>query len=171
MDIEIPLRCFDTRTASSGQNDNRLVACYSTFDDFTLKTWSVTMSQVRIYGHREPLSRNRDALSRTIHNCLMDAIGLPKSKRFQRFFHMASEDFIHADDCGENYTIIEISMFTGRATETKNRLIRLLFERIEAEVGIDPQDVEITIFESAPENWGIRGRCGDELALDYDVNV
>jgi hypothetical protein len=49
MDIEIPLRCFDTRTASSAQNDNRLVTCYSTFDDFTLKTWSVTMSQVRIY--------------------------------------------------------------------------------------------------------------------------
>jgi hypothetical protein len=39
------------------------------------------------------------------------------------------------------------------------------------DVGIEPQDVEITIFETPPANWGIRGRCGDELALDYDVSV
>ncbi len=129
------------------------------------------MSQVRIYGHRESLTRNRNALSDTIHSCLVDALGLPESKCFHRFFHIDSDDFIYPNDRSENYTIIEISMFSGRSTETRKRLIRLLFERIEAEVGIDPQDVEITIFESAPENWGIRGRCGDELALDYDVNV
>lgn len=129
------------------------------------------MSQVRIYGHREPLARHREALSDTVHACLVDALGLPESKRFHRFFPMDSEDFIHPDDRGENYTIIEISMFSGRSTEAKKRLIRLLFERVEAETGIVPQDVEITIFESPASDWGIRGRCGDELALDYDVNV
>lgn len=129
------------------------------------------MSQVRIYGHREPLSRYREALSDTIHSCLVDALGLPESKRFHRFFPMDSENFIHPDDRSENYTVIEIGMFSGRSSETKRRLIRLLFERIEAEVGIGPTDVEITIHESPAANWGIRGRCGDELILDYDVNV
>jgi phenylpyruvate tautomerase PptA (4-oxalocrotonate tautomerase family) len=84
---------------------------------------------------------------------------------------MAPEDFIHPDDRSERYTIIEISMFAGRSVEAKRRLIRLLFERIEREVGIATNDVEITIVESPPSDWGIRGRCGDELALDYDVNV
>jgi len=129
------------------------------------------MSQVRIYGHRESLTRNRNALSDTIHSCLVDALGLPESKRFHRFFPMDSDDFIYPDDRSENYTIIEISMFSGRSTETKKRLIRLLFERIEADVGIVPRDVEITIHESDPASWGIRGRCGDELMLDYDVNT
>ncbi len=129
------------------------------------------MSQVRIYGHREPLSRHREALSDAIHSCLVDALGLPDSKRFQRFFPMDEEDFIHPEYRSEDYIIIEISMFAGRSTETKKRLIRLLFERIEAGVGIVSQDVEITIFESAPANWGIRGKCGDELALDYNVEV
>lgn len=129
------------------------------------------MSQVRIYGHRDQLVRHRAALSDTIHSCLIDALGLPASKRFHRFFPMESEDFVYPDDRSGDYTIIEVSMFSGRSTETRKRLIRLLFERIEARVDIAPQDVEITIFESTAENWGIRGRCGDELALDYDVNV
>lgn len=129
------------------------------------------MSHVRIYGHREPLTRHREALSTTIHSCLVDALGLPAEKKFQRFFPLDAEDFIYPDDRSEQYTIIEISMFTGRSPEAKRTLIRLLFERIEEQIGITPQDVEITVFESPAANWGIRGRCGDELALDYDVNV
>lgn len=128
------------------------------------------MSQVRIYGHREPLATRRKAISDAVHACLMDALGLPETKRFQRFFPMDAEDFVHPADRSEAYTIIELSMFSGRSSEAKRRLIRLLFERLEG-IGIAPRDVEITIFESPAADWGIRGRCGDELALDYDVKV
>ncbi|APF21976.1 putative transglutaminase-like protein [Clostridium butyricum] len=34
-----------------------------------------------------------------------------------------------------------------------------------------PNDVEITIFETPNYNWGIRGVPGDELGLNYKVNV
>ncbi|MGD1851361.1 MAG: tautomerase family protein, partial [Cyanophyceae cyanobacterium] len=54
---------------------------------------------------------------------------------------------------------------------TKKQLIKLIFEYIEREVEIKPQDVEITIFETPKCNWGIRGKPGDELLLDYKVNV
>jgi len=47
----------------------------------------------------------------------------------------------------------------------------LLFQYIEHEVGITPQDIEITIFETSKHHWGIRGQCGDELALGYKVAV
>lgn len=128
------------------------------------------MSQVRIYGHREALATSRGAISDAVHSCLMDALGLPETKRFQRFFPMDSEDFIHPADRSERYTIIEISMFSGRSAEAKRRLIQLLFERLDG-IGIAPQDVEITIFESPAANWGIRGVSADELTLNYDVNV
>lgn len=127
------------------------------------------MSQVRIYGHRAALEPRRSAWSDCIHACLVEALGLPDNKRFHRFFPTAPQDFVHPDDRTERYTIIEISMFAGRTEETKRRLIRLLFEHIEAYLGVSPQDVEITIFESPASNWGLCGRFGDELALDYDV--
>jgi len=129
------------------------------------------MSQVRIYGHRHQLEEHRTELSNCIHSCLVEAIRLPESKRFQRFLPLDDVDFIHPPDRTNDYIIIEISMFTGRSIETRKRLIRLLFERIEVQVGIAPHDVEITIIESPAENWGIRGRCGDELSLGYDVEV
>ncbi|HEV2127494.1 MAG TPA: tautomerase family protein [Thermomicrobiales bacterium] len=129
------------------------------------------MSQVRIYGHRASLAPRRQAWSDCIHGCLVETLGLPDSKRFHRFFPMDPADFIHPADRTEHYTIIEISMFAGRTEETKRRLIRLLLEWIETELGISVQDAEITIFESPAASWGIRGRCGDELALDYDVRV
>ncbi|MNG26348.1 4-oxalocrotonate tautomerase [compost metagenome] len=84
---------------------------------------------------------------------------------------MDKEDFYYAPGRSESYTIIEVSMFEGRSTESKKQLIRLLFERIEREVSISPQDVEITIFETPQSSWGIRGSLGDELALSYKVNV
>ena len=62
-------------------------------------------------------------------------------------------------------------MFEGRSIEAKKALIRLLFANIAREAGIDPQNVEITIFETPKQNWGIRGICGDELTLGYKVNV
>ncbi len=58
-----------------------------------------------------------------------------------------------------------------RSVETKKSLIRGLFARLESGCGIAPQDVEITIFETPKHNWGIRGAPGDELALDYKVEV
>ena len=36
---------------------------------------------------------------------------------------------------------------------------------------IDLNDVEITIFETPKENWGIRVENADELQLNYKVNV
>ena len=95
----------------------------------------------------------------------------PPDKRFHRFIALAPEDFIFPADRSANYTIIEISMFAGRAPETKKALVRLLFANIEASCGITPQDLEITITETPKENWGIRGLPGDELSLNYKVNV
>jgi phenylpyruvate tautomerase PptA (4-oxalocrotonate tautomerase family) len=62
-------------------------------------------------------------------------------------------------------------MFEGRSIEAKKALIRLLFANIAREAEIDPHNIEITIIETPKQNWGIRGMCGDELALGYKVNV
>ena len=62
-------------------------------------------------------------------------------------------------------------MFEGRSIDAKKILIRQLFANIQTQCDISPQDIEITIFETPKHNWGIRGQCGDELALNYKVEV
>jgi phenylpyruvate tautomerase PptA (4-oxalocrotonate tautomerase family) len=129
------------------------------------------MAQVKVYGLRSSLAAIRAELSDAIHESLMEAFALPREKRFQRFFPLEREDFSFPSDRSDKYTIVEISVFEGRTAEAKKRLINTLFSRVQARANVSPQDLEITIYETPRSNWGIRGKPGDELALDYKVDV
>lgn len=131
------------------------------------------MAQVKVYGIAAKLNPIKARLSDVIHSCVVDALRFPPEKKAHRFFPMDSDDFyIPGGQCRtDGYTIIEISMFEGRTVEAKKHLIRLLFERIDAQLGITAADVEITITETPKHNWGFRGQTGDEIALSYKVEV
>ena len=129
------------------------------------------MSQIKIYGLREHLDPVKARLSDVIHSCVVDALSFPQDKRFHRFFPLNPEDFCYPAGRTERYTIVEISMFEGRSVEAKKHLIRLLFERTRGELALDPADLEITITETPKHNWGLRGQPGDEIGLNYRVEV
>ena len=129
------------------------------------------MAQIKIYGTRAHLYGVRDRLSDIIHDAAMAVLGLPEDKRFHRFIALEPADFRHPADRGPGYTIIEISMFEGRSAETKKALLQRLMAEIAAGLGLSPNDIEITIFETPRANWGIRGRTGDALALSYKVET
>ena len=129
------------------------------------------MAQVKIFGVAGRLEPNRQKLSDAIHACVMSVLGLPSDKRAHRFFPMEAENFVMPADRSQDYTILEISMMSGRTIQAKKRLVAALFQRIADEVGITPQDLEICIFEAPPENWGFRGFHGDEVRLSYKIDV
>jgi hypothetical protein len=129
------------------------------------------MAQVKVFGLKTHLDPVKGRLSDVIHSCVVDALSYPADKRFHRFFPLEHDDFIHPPDRSERYTIVEISLFEGRSVEAKKTLIRLLYERTRAEIDLAPQDLEITLFETPRHNWGIRGLPGDEIGLNYKVDV
>jgi 4-oxalocrotonate tautomerase family enzyme len=129
------------------------------------------MAQIKIYGLKEQLNPIKSQLSDVIHSCVVDTLSFPKDKRAHRFFPLEGEDFYYPEGRTQRYTIIEISMFEGRSIEAKKKLIHLLFERIQHTLGVRPEDVEITITETPKHNWGFRGQTGDEISLNYKVEV
>ena len=129
------------------------------------------MAQIKIYARRSLLRQGQHLISQAIHAAVVSALQYPPDKRFQRFFPMDDSDFIHPADRSERYTIIEVSMFEGRSDATKRKLIQTLFDSLKHVAGIEPQDVEITLFETPRINWGIRGMNGEDLALGYAVKV
>ena len=129
------------------------------------------MPQVKIYGLQKNIEPKRFALSHAIHAALMESLGTPNEKRFQRFIILEPGNFIYPSDRTTDYTIIEISMFQGRSVETKKKLIRTLQQKITETTNIKPEDLEITLFETPKANWGLRGVVGDELNLNYRVDV
>jgi 4-oxalocrotonate tautomerase family enzyme len=129
------------------------------------------MAQVVVYGRRESLNQRRGALSEAIHAAIVSALEYPPEKKFQRFIALDEPDFIYPADRGADYTIIEISMFEGRTEAAKRALIAELYTRVEAQAGISPNRLEITITETPKVNWGIRGQNAADLVLDYRVEV
>ena len=129
------------------------------------------MPQIKIYGLPKNIESKRFALSHAIQVALKLAIGTPNEKRFQRFIVLDPENFIFPTDRTSDYIIIEIIMFEGRSVETKKKLIRTLQEKITQTTDIKPQDIEITLIETPKANWGIRGVTGDELDLNYKVDI
>jgi phenylpyruvate tautomerase PptA (4-oxalocrotonate tautomerase family) len=129
------------------------------------------MAQIKIFGLKEHLNPIKAKLSDVIHACVVEALVFPEDKRAHRFFPLEKEDFYYPAGRTDAYTIIEIHMMAGRTVATKKKLIRLLFERIHKALGISQQDIEISITESPAYNWGFRGMYGDEISLDYKVEV
>lgn len=129
------------------------------------------MAQVKIYGVRQSLEAIKPVLSGIIQDSLVGELGLPPEKRFQRFIVLEPEDFLFPSDRTSAYTIIEISLFEGRSEAVLKALIRRLQRETEQRLHLHPNDLEITIFQTPKCCWGIRGKTGDELALNYKVDV
>lgn len=129
------------------------------------------MSQVKIYGLRSHLTSVRARLSEVIHECIVEVLKFPENKRAHRFIHFDQEDFYYPEGRTDAYTIIEILMIEGRKVETKKQLIHQLFAKINQELGIEPNDIEVCILESPASNWGFRGKTGDEIKLNYNIEV
>ena len=129
------------------------------------------MAQIKIYGLKDNLNPIKARLSDVIHACVVDALQFPFDKRAHRFFPLERDDFYYPGGRSEAYTIIEIMMIEGRTVETKKHLIRLLFERIHGELAISVQDIEIAILEAPKHDWGFRGKTGDEVELNYKIEV
>lgn len=129
------------------------------------------MAQIKIYGLRSRLDPIKRELSDVIHGCVVDTLQYPRDKRAHRFFPLEESDFFYPAGRSDRYTIVEISMFEGRSVAAKKALMRLLFERAHAALGIAPNDLEITISESPKHDWAFRGLPGDEHQLDYKVEV
>ncbi len=129
------------------------------------------MAQIKVYGLADKLNPVKTELSNIIHASVIEVLQLTPEKRFHRFFPLDKSDFYYPSDRSDNYLILEISMFEGRSVETKKQLIHLLIKNISEKLNISVYDIEITIFETPKYNWGIRGLPGDELILNYKVEV
>jgi hypothetical protein len=129
------------------------------------------MAHFKIYGRHEYLHEHHARISELIHGAAVRSLGLPADKRFQRFLPLESWQLVAPADRSPHYLIIEAYMFSGRSVAVRKALIRALMDDLTRELGLAANDVEITLFESPRENWGIRGQHGDELALNYKVDI
>ncbi|MDO8145267.1 MULTISPECIES: tautomerase family protein [unclassified Isoptericola] len=127
------------------------------------------MAQVKIYGNRTIWGERREEVSDAVHDALVTAWRIPEDKRFHRFLLLEDGDLVAPRS--DAYLLIEVVCFSGRSTTAKKALVRAMYDEVAPALDLADDDLEVVILESRPENWGIRGRTADELALTYPVEV
>ena len=119
---------------------------------------------------QRPLEERR-AIVEAVHAALVEAIRIPDQDRTVRLQTFAAEEFAVGPKATENYTVVEVSLFTGRSLAAKRALYQTLVRKL-GELGIAPLDVKVILHEVPRENWGLRGGIpGSEIELGFKVEV
>jgi phenylpyruvate tautomerase PptA (4-oxalocrotonate tautomerase family) len=99
----------------------------------------------------------RRAIADTIHEAMVDAIGVPADDRFQIMSRHGEDLIYHPTYLGiprtDGIIIVQITLSTGRTVDQKKALYRTIAERLAADHDIRPEDVFVTLVEIARENW------------------
>lgn len=128
------------------------------------------MAQVKVYGRRSVWAGRTREVSDALQDALVAAWGLPAEKRFHRFLLLADDELV-APGRGEGYLVVEVVCFAGRSDGAVRRLVRALTDDVAPALGLPVDDLEAVVLEVPASRWAIRGRAGDELTLDYRVDV
>lgn len=104
--------------------------------------------------------RDEQALKKlldTAHDAMVEAFNVPEKDRYQIFHqHPANELIIQDTGLGLNRSkdLVVISITSKTRTESqKEKLYALLAEKLEAECGISPEDVMVSITENGDADW------------------
>jgi phenylpyruvate tautomerase PptA (4-oxalocrotonate tautomerase family) len=89
-----------------------------------------------------------------VMDCVVNVLMIPADERNIRVLEYR-EDYFQMKPPYE--ILIEISMFSGRTREIKNRLFQSLVNTLEDKLGIGKEKIFILLNEQPHENWGIRG--------------
>lgn len=99
----------------------------------------------------------RRALGNSVHQALIDALGISPQDHFQIISEHDADSLIYDPtfldiERTDDIVIIQITLKVGRPAELKKALFARIAETLKASPGVRPEDVFIQIHEVAAEN-------------------
>ncbi|THB65157.1 MAG: tautomerase family protein [Desulfovibrio sp.] len=113
----------------------------------------------------------KKAVLDVVHAALVEAFGIPENDRYQRISQYPAEDFEIPPGKSEKFVYVEIVVFPGRSLEAKRALYMSIAEGFTG-IGLDPQDMMITLKQPPMENWGLRGGIpATDIDFGFKIDV
>lgn len=128
------------------------------------------MPSTRIETRRGWLGDRRRDFIEAVQAALVAGILIPEGDRCVRLLELDEDAVISPPSAGPRYTVIEISLFTGRSIEAKRRLYASMVEKL-TPFGLAPNEIKVILHEVPRENWGLRGLPASEIELGFRVDV
>jgi len=106
-----------------------------------------------------------------VQSALREALKIPEGDRTLRLIEHPPSHFAVPPGRGEKFTLIEVTMFSGRSMSAKRALYQAIVRNLAA-FDVPPSDIKITLIEAPPENWGLRcGLPASETDLGFKIDV
>lgn len=116
------------------------------------------MPLIRIEILEGKTSEYKNQLLEGVHQALVKSLDIEDWDRFQRLYELPSENFEKSETKTDNFTMIEVTMFSGRTKEQKAEMFKAIIDELKSRLGIEATDVFIVINEPGNENWGLAGK-------------
>ena len=110
------------------------------------------MPFVNIEVKKGKSSEYKKAILDGVRNALIDTIKVSEDNTFQRIYELDEANFEYPRARTENVTIIEITMYKGRAVEVKKALYTAINRNLAQNPGITGNDISIVIYDVPPED-------------------
>ncbi len=106
-----------------------------------------------------------------VQSALREALKIPEGDRTLRLIEHPASHFAVPPGRGEKYTLVEVTMFSGRSMNAKRTLYQAIVRNLAA-LDVPPLDIKIALIETPPENWGLRGGMpASEIDLGFKIDV
>lgn len=128
------------------------------------------MPSTRVETRTGWIGDRHEALIAAVQRGLVEGIRIPAEDRDIRVLEYPPHAFAPPASKGPNYTIIEISLFTGRTVDAKRRLYAALVSELSA-FGVAPSDLKVVLHDVPRENWGLGGKSAVDIELGFKVEV
>lgn len=127
---------------------------------------NTTIEVLRQYSRTE-----EQGMIEAVHAALVEALKIPERDRGIRFIVHEPHRFAIPPEMSDRFTLISVDLFSGRSLAAKKALYQAIVRNL-AKFDIPTDHIRITLRESGPENWGIRGGIpASEVALGFKVDV
>lgn len=127
------------------------------------------MARVEVCWRSTPDERCR--IGSAVHAALVEALRVPADDPTVIVIERDPDGVVAPSKVSSRYTIVSVTMFSGRTLTAKRRLYASLVRRLTA-CGVPTSDV-LTVLEELPmENWGVDGGIpASETNVGFEVDV
>ena len=100
----------------------------------------------------------RSKVGDVVHQAMVVTIKCPPNDRFQLITEHGKDNFLYAPEYlgithSDDLIVIQITLNEGRTVELKKALYQAIAEGLGKALGVNPQDVFISLVEVKKENW------------------
>jgi len=111
------------------------------------------------------------AMIAAVHSAAQNALKLPDWDRTVRLIEHQPDHFPPPPGRGERFTLVGVTMFSGRSMQAKRALYAGIVDGLAA-LGVPPSDTMICLSEVPLENMAAFGaRPASEMELGFEVRI